>query len=125
MGAMSRRKGAAGERELFALLEEHLGIAIKRNLEQTRGGGADSYDLPGYAIEVKRVEQLAVDRWWSQAVMQAGSAIPVLAYRQSRQPWRFVVPLEWVQGFEMTRTEYVATLGLHEFVYLVRENNLK
>ena len=121
MGSMSRRKGAAGERELFALLEEHLGIAIKRNLEQTRGGGADSYDLPGYAIEVKRVEQLAVDRWWSQAVMQAGRAIPVLAYRQSRQPWRFVVPLEWVQGFEMTRPEYVATLGLHEFVYLVRE----
>ena len=41
MGAMQRRKGATGERELIALLREHLGEELTRNLDQARDGGAD------------------------------------------------------------------------------------
>lgn len=94
-----RAKGASGERELAALLIEwadSLGMAleVKRNLEQVRGGGHDLVGLEcyGMAVEVKRVEALALVNWWDQAVRQAkqaGGLIPVLAWRQNRKPWRF------------------------------------
>lgn len=98
MSAAQRNKGAAGERELFRLLARDLGVDIKRNLSQTRGGGADSLDLPHIAIEVKRQERLALTAWWRQTVEQAGMRVPILFYRASRQPWRAVVPLRWIDG---------------------------
>ena len=58
MSAMQRTKGAGGERELARLLQEHLGIPVNRNLQQTRQGGADLIDVPGWAIEVKRAANL-------------------------------------------------------------------
>ena len=39
MGRMQRSKGSAGERELARLIDEHLGIRLVRNLEQSRRGG--------------------------------------------------------------------------------------
>ena len=44
-GAGSRRKGASGEREFAAALDDLLGIRLTRNLEQSRGGGHD-LELP-------------------------------------------------------------------------------
>lgn len=74
-------------------------LQLKRNLEQTRGGGHDLSGLEefGLAVEVKRVEKPAINSWWSQAVRQAlkAKAIPVLAHRRNRQPWRFRVRV-WV-----------------------------
>ena len=94
-------KGKIGERELAALLTvwaDEIGLAVElaRNLEQVRGGGHDLTGLEcyGMAVEVKRVESLAVDTWWRQAVRQAekaGGLVPVLAWRQNRRPWRFRV----------------------------------
>lgn len=94
-----RAKGASGERELAALLtvwatEIGRAVELARNLEQVRGGGHDLTGLEcyGLAVEVKRVEALAVDTWWRQAVRQAekaGGLVPVLAWRQNRRPWRF------------------------------------
>ena len=37
----SQRKGAGTEREVAGLIALNLGIKLKRNLEQTRGGGHD------------------------------------------------------------------------------------
>ena len=37
----SQRKGASAEREVAGLIALNLGIKLKRNLEQTRGGGHD------------------------------------------------------------------------------------
>jgi hypothetical protein len=94
MSAAQRNKGACGERELFNLLTDNLGFVVKRNLSQTRGGGADGLDVPGFAIEVKRQEKLALSAWWHQTVEQAGPGrTPILFYRQSRQPWRAVIDL--------------------------------
>ena len=98
MGRSQRAKGAAGERELAAVVHMHLQDVLaerpQRNLEQTRGGGHDLTGLPYIAVECKRHEQLAVDAWWRQACEQAeaAGAHPVLAYRQSRKPWTFVLP---------------------------------
>ena len=122
VSAMQRRKGASGERELFGLLRDELGVVVERNLSQTRGGGADSLSIDGLAIEVKRQEHPVSEAWWTQAVQQAGSSrVPVVAYRRSRQPWRFVVPLAWIRGRDVFHERMRATLDLREFCFLVRE----
>ena len=107
MGKMQRNKGANGEREVLAMLSERLGIPLERNLSQTRNGGADCVQLGRIRLEVKRQERLNITAWWKQAEEQAGyvsipngidtymerglNLIPVLAYRQSRKPWTFIL----------------------------------
>jgi Holliday junction resolvase len=94
-GRMARNKGAAGERELAAILTDKLGFVVKRKLGQARDGG-DDIQIGQYRIEVKRREALRLDDWCQQ-VEQASQAgdVPVVAYRRNGQPWRVVVPLEW------------------------------
>jgi len=96
----AKAKGATAERELAGILTEwalSAGITIElfRNLEQTRSGGHDlvGTEQYGIAIEVKRVEATALPAWWRQAARQAAAVgcLPVLAWRQNRQPWRFRV----------------------------------
>jgi len=96
----AKAKGATAERELAAILTEWattagIPIDLMRNLEQTRSGGHDLVGTEPYgiAIEVKRVEALAMPAWWRQAVRQAATigCSPVLAWRQNRKPWRFRV----------------------------------
>lgn len=97
-GRRSRNKGAAAERELFKKLSEILGQEITRNLEQTRNGGAETVDLEHVSLEVKRHETLALRTWWGQTCEQAeiDEKAPVLAYRQSRRPWKFIVPINFI-----------------------------
>ena len=93
-GRSSRTKGAAGERELFGLLSDHLGFVVRRELSASRDGGCDGLDVPGWAIEVKRTEQALAAHWY-QAVYQAEKAgrKPVLFWRRNRAEWRaFVSP---------------------------------
>ncbi len=89
-GKASRDKGARGERELFALLSDRLGISVIRNLSQTRDAGCDSLSVPGFTIECKRVESSFQKAWMTQAIaaIRPGHAVPVVFYRQSRHPWR-------------------------------------
>ena len=84
----SRTKGAAAEREVFALISDALGVRVERNLTQTRDGGYDTV-VCGWAIEVKRQEILHLPDWWRQCCEQAKNAElkPMLMYRKSRQPW--------------------------------------
>jgi hypothetical protein len=93
-GRGKRAKGAAGERELAALLSEHLGFVVKRNLGQARDG-ADDLTVQQFRIEVKRQERLQVDKWSEQveSCAQPGE-VPVLAYRRNGQPWRVCLRLE-------------------------------
>lgn len=95
---MSKNKGANGEREVAKLIQPIVdkvyakrGLespTIQRNLTQTRGGGFDLDGLDWLAIEVKRQEQLQVNKWWDQTVRQAGkSRVPILIYRQNRMRW--------------------------------------
>ena len=95
MAAMSRNKGASGERELAGLLAAELGFVVRRKLGAARDGGADSLDVPGWAIEVKRTERLLLPAYWAQAVRQADTEglMPVLFWRKSRAKWAaFVDP---------------------------------
>ena len=96
----SRSKGGRGEREVIALLQPIVDDVyrqagkqapqLQRNSMQANGlGGCDIVGLPWLAIEVKRCETLLLDQWWQQCCSQAQrGAMPVLVYRQSKQPWK-------------------------------------
>ena len=93
-GRGKRNKGAAGERELAALLSDELGFVVKRNLGQARDSG-DDLTVQQFRIEVKRQEQLRVDKWSEQVEACASPGeVPVLMYRRNGQPWRVCLRLE-------------------------------
>jgi len=132
----SRAKGSSGERELIGVLTEHLGAEItgnmKRNLEQTRGGGHDLVGLDGWAIEVKRYKQVSegdMARFWEQTVTQAYKVMakPVLAFREDFRSWRVVIPISVVEGkfgYEngLVPLDYTAEMSVAAFSYIVRES---
>lgn len=100
MSKLSRNKGAGGERELAALLKEHLGLDLRRRLAQYQSGGHDLDGWEGVCVECKRnatATQGQVAAWWKQTLSQCpGDEAPLLAYRADRQEWRFVLrPSDW------------------------------
>lgn len=124
MSASQMNKGQRGERELFGLLSDLLGTCVRRNVDQARNGGADGLDVPGWAIECKRVESGFRSEWWAQAVEQAaesGDRMPALAYRASRQPWRVRVYLHDV-AHGMACSDAWVEMTLETFALVVRES---
>ena len=122
-GKGARNKGANGERELFKLLSEELGIIINRNLTQTRlNGGADTLDVPFWDIECKRVEKLNINAAWTQTVNQCQpDKQPILFYRQSRQPWRAMLLLSSI-NLDYNGMPYVATVDFLTACMLIKES---
>lgn len=93
-GRSARNKGAAGERELAALLSDQLGQVVKRKLGQARDGG-DDIQVGRFRIEVKRRERLQVVEWCEQVeACAAAGEVPVLAFRRNGEPWRVVLRLD-------------------------------
>lgn len=105
MGRSSQRKGADGERELSALLQQH-GYEIKRGGSLTFGEVPDLVGLPGIHIEVKRVERLNVGEAMAQAVKDAerfSDGAPAVFHRRNRQPWLVTMRLEdWLELYRGT-----------------------
>lgn len=101
----ARNKGAAGEREFIGIIAPIVtnackatgtaGIILSRNFAQSAVGGCDMDSLAhlGFMFEVKRHETLSINTWWKQIqkAVHGRNCWPVLAYRQNRQPWTFVV----------------------------------
>ena len=84
----SKRKGNAGEREFAALLREH-GYNARRGL-QYQGGQveADVVGIPGYHLEIKRVEKLNINTAMAQSIRDAKeNETPVVCHRTNRHPW--------------------------------------
>lgn len=122
-GRSSKRKGAKGERECFELLSALLGRTIKRRLGAARSGGDDTGDLPGWSVEVKRVERLQIPKWWRQACEQAEryQKKPVLIYRQSGQPWRVVLRLMDVYPRDDFEPNELVTVTMEMFAKTVKD----
>lgn len=96
MSKSSRDKGANGEREVVSLLADELGIAAKRQLDQSRDGGADIIiEAAGKscAIEVKRVERSKPLEWLRQ-VEQVATDLHMVLWRPSRSGWIGILPWE-------------------------------
>jgi len=108
MAINGRNKGSAGERECAEWLQKLLALPYKpkRNLEQTRSGGHDLLVEP-FLVEVKRVEILALRKWWTQ-VQKAyvefdrnlletyDDVIPIVLFRQNRQKWKCLIDANWI-----------------------------
>ena len=105
MGAKSRNKGAAFEREVARMIHDHRGIDVRRNLTQYQEKGhGDLVGWPGVVIECKRhatATRSQVDAWWleTQAEAIVTEARPVLIYKADRQPVRVVVSApDFIEG---------------------------
>ena len=107
MGASERTKGAAGEREVRTALVDQLGekIVSKRRLSQYQESGGHDLTVGPYALEVKRRKRITrgmIERWWDEAIAQAGNREPALAMRADQDEWRFIT----ASGQPITRVSY-------------------
>ena len=95
MAINSRTKGKTGELELAAYLRGY-GFDSARG-QQFKGGG-DSPDvtgLPGFHIEVKRVEAGNLYKWLDQAIRDAKvENMPVVIHRKNKKGWVAILQLE-------------------------------
>lgn len=92
----SRRKGAAGERELAGKLREY-GFTTRRGQQYCGANGdADVVGLPGIHIECKRVEKLNIFEAMKQAERdRRAEEIPAVFHRKNREGWLVTMPLEY------------------------------
>ena len=94
---MSKRKGAAGEREAAEKLNEVLGTRFHRG-RQYHGGPESpdlAGDLPGLHLEVKRCERLRLYEALTQARRDAAvTQVPAVLHRANQKPWVIVVDIE-------------------------------
>lgn len=119
-GKRSQRKGAAGERELAAILQEH-GYDCTRGGSLTFGEVADISGLPGIYIEVKRVEKLNVVEAMEQSIQDSErmrDGMPALFHRRNRKPW--LVTMRLVDWLKLYRTARKTSLKLAQSATLNR-----
>lgn len=115
----AQKKGKRGEEEFCEWLEKHLGIEVARNLKQSRGKGSDII-IDDFLFEVKRHEILHLDDWWyqvciAQQTYKKKGLIPVVAFRQNRKKWNFLIPAKlipnlskgYVQASERVFLEFI------------------
>ena len=100
MGISSQRKGAAGERELAAILKEH-GYDCSRGGSMSFGEVPDLSGLPGIHSEVKRVERLNVGEAMEQSIRDSermNDGVPALFHRRNRKPWLVTMRFDdWIK----------------------------
>lgn len=100
---MQRRKGAAGEREVAALLRDSFGLPCARTLGQARDGGGDIAFRP-FLIEVKRRRSIGVEAWVKQAQAAAKDGeLPVVLARADGGEWMLIAP--WSVAERLLRNE--------------------
>jgi hypothetical protein len=105
MSLHAQKKGKRGEVEFCAWLNENFGIKTERNYNQADGTSSDVI-IADFIFEVKRRESLSLSSWWHQVVVAAKNhkdknLIPVVAFRQNRQPWEFLLPAYLLQRCEL------------------------
>lgn len=131
----SRDKGTRGEYAVIKLIEELLGIKLKRDVEQYRQADrgdlilAEEADWP-FCVEVKSYSGLSVTHrpaWWQQ-VEKASAAhglIPVLFYKYDRYEWRVVLKANTVSfalgGSLDHDDDILLTTDTYGFAYMARE----
>lgn len=120
----AQRKGKAGEEEFCKWLFDNTGIDVARNLKQSRGKGSDII-CDDFLFEVKRREVLDFDSWWLQVCIAAQTyekkkgLIPVVAYRQNRKKWRFLIPAKLIPVLEKGYVETSEQVFLHLLVAMI------
>jgi Holliday junction resolvase len=128
MGGMSRRKGAAFEREIANMIRDDLGLEAKRNLMQTAEGGHDLLGVPGWALECKRYASCTASDYkcfWMQTVTQAEAVgcKPALIVKQDRKPIQVFISWGGLGSdcFEQSDFNAAAQISWDLFCGIVRE----
>lgn len=102
----SRKKGAAGERELSKKLREY-GFDCRRGQQYSGlNGDADVVGLSGVHIECKRVERLNLEDAMAQSIRdKRDGEIPVVMHRKNNCSWLVTMELEAFIELYMGGTE--------------------
>lgn len=107
-GSMAKTKGKSGEDEMCKWLDKNLKLNERREFneptrrEHFQASGSDTdIIVDDFIIEVKRREGLDLDSWWWQVCVAAKNhpnkdLIPVVAFRQNRMPWEFLLPAKLI-----------------------------
>ena len=125
-GKMAKNKGANAEREVAKILQpiidevyESVGLespTMKRNLEQTRGGGYDLVGIDWMALEIKRQENLSIESWWKQTIKQTlPGQVPVLMYRQNNKKWK-VLMMGAIRSSKTSAVSMRVEISLNDFL---------
>ena len=89
----SRDKGARGEREWAARLQELTGKPTRRGCQFA--GGQDSPDvvggIEGLHGEVKYTERFSIYKAMKQAIQDAGTNTPYVAFRSNNEEWLIII----------------------------------
>ena len=114
-----RAKGKNGELEVVSIINDELGLNVRRNLEQCADGGSDIIGFKPWAIEVKRGKKFRHE-WWTQTAEQAvrQKEKPVLIFRLDYHAWRAVVCLSDITDFVF---HYRVEMDLKTFCNVARE----
>ena len=110
MAVNSRRKGAAGERELAHKLNDY-GFDTRRTVQyngKAEDGQADLLGLPSIHIECKRVEKLNLYDAMAQAIHDAKDGeLPSVFHRKNHCEWLVTMRLDdWIKLYK----EYFETV---------------
>ena len=82
----SREKGKRGEREWAQFCRDRGFLEVRRGVQYNGLEGEDCVNLPGVHQEVKREEQLNVDKALAQAVRDAApGTVPIVAHRKNAE----------------------------------------
>lgn len=103
----SRKKGAAGERELANILKDH-GYDTRRGQQYSGASGdADVVGLPGIHIECKRVERLNIYDAINQSKRDAREGeTAVVMHRKNHSEWLVTMRMEdWLAMYRDGREE--------------------
>lgn len=100
----AQKKGKRGEVEFCKWLQENLNIDAERNYNQSDGCSADVI-VGDFIFEVKRRECISLDTWWHQVAIAKKNhknldLIPIVAFRQNRKPWQFLIPANLICGLD-------------------------
>jgi len=105
----AQKKGKRGEVELCEWIDKNLypddPERTVRNILQADGTSTDII-VADFMFEVKRQEKLDLDSWWLQVVVAKKNhhnkdLIPVVAFRQNRKKWRFLIPANLLPNVEL------------------------
>lgn len=90
----SRAKGANGEREISRLIRER-GYNVRRGQQFSGLEGEDVVGLDYIHLEVKRVENLNIDKAMEQSIRDSKAGqIPTVFHRKNNKKWKVTLEFE-------------------------------
>lgn len=111
MAINSKKKGAAGERELANVLKDY-GYNCRRGQQYNGLEGEDVVGLDYIHIECKRVQALNIDEAIEQSKRDATeNQLPAVFHRKNNKKWKVTMELQdWIKLYN----EYYSSRKLEE-----------